>query len=391
MLTYCTNIHPAESWRDTLINIRRYVPEVKEKLSPQDPFPIGLRLSSRAAAELQAATAKHFHGWCEKHDCFVSTINGFPYGTFHHVPVKAAVYLPDWRHPERLRYTRQLTELLAGWLPAGMQGSISTVPIGFRDCVGSSDTSIITGHLRAALEFLDHTAQKTGKKIVLAMEPEPGCVLETTLDVVRFFEELDLPLSLKKFLGVCYDCCHQALQYESPAHSLQLLAANDINIGNVQVSSALLLKHPDIKQLHRFCEPCYLHQTVGRRRDGTFVRYHDLDLAIEASPQDVCEWRIHFHIPVFIEQLKDCVSTQPFLREILPLFGADIPLEVETYTWTVLPPDLQTATVAESIVREMEWVHTHRRRASDRPPSALQHPQQPQLPFLHDTARRMPC
>jgi len=360
MLTYCTNIHPAESWDDTFANVRRYVPAVKKKVSPQDPFPIGLRLSGRAAAELDITAAKQFKEWCRENNCFVPTINGFPYGTFHHVPVKQDVYLPDWRNPERLHYTKKLAQYLAVWLPEGLKGSISTVPVGFKDCIGQDDVAIVRRHLMSALEFLQETAQKTGKEILLAIEPEPACYLETTMDVVRFFEKLKLPGTLRPFLAVCYDCCHQALQFESPADSLDLLGANDIRIGQVQVSSALRLEHSDIKCMQRFCEPCYLHQTVGRRRNGTFLRYHDLDQALSAPADDVLEWRIHFHIPVFVDRLTECSSTQPFLKKILPLFGADISLEVETYTWTVLPPDLQTTTVTDSIVREIEWVKKQR-------------------------------
>ncbi len=304
--------------------------------------------------------AERFRAWCQNNDCYVATINGFPYGTFHHVPVKEKVYQPDWRHPERLHYTQKLIRLLAFWLPDNMRGSISTVPVGFKECIGPDDGAAVRSHLLAALEFLEHTAQTTGKEILLAMEPEPACVLETTDDVVHFFTNLDLPEALRPFLAVCYDCCHQALQFESPRHSLELLTANDIRIGHVQVSSALRLENSDIRIMQRFCEPCYLHQTVGRRRDGTLLRFHDLEPALSAAPADIDEWRIHFHIPVFVDQLSDGASTQPFLREILPLFDPDIPLEVETYTWTVLPPDLQTTTVTESIIREIGWVQEHR-------------------------------
>ena len=360
MLTYCTNIHPAESWDDVFANVRRYVPEVKKTVSPDAPFPIGLRLSGLAASELSMEGAASFHEWCRENDCYVATVNGFPYGTFHHVPVKEAVYLPDWRHPERLRYTKLLAQYLALWLPHGMRGSISTVPVGFKDCIGPDDAAIVRHHLVLALEFLEEIAQKTGKEILLAMEPEPACILETTEDVVRFFAGLNLPLTLRPFLAVCYDCCHQALQYESPVQSLALLAANGIRVGQVQVSSALRLEHADINCMQRFSEPCYLHQTVGRRQDGTFLRYHDLDQALMNPADDVREWRIHFHIPVFVDRLTDCASTQPFLTEILPLFDAETPLEVETYTWSVLPPDLQTPTVTGSIIREIEWVREHR-------------------------------
>ena len=367
MLTYCTNIHPAESWVETFANVRRYVPEVKGEVSPTAPFPIGLRLSGRAASEIDREERERFQEWCAAAGCFVATINGFPFGTFHHVPIKEAVYLPDWRHPERLHYTRQLADLLSFWLPEGKRGSISTVPLGFKDNIGPDEERQAVRHIRQALEFLDRLAQKSGKEITLAIEPEPNCALETTPDVVRFFAQLNLPASLRPFLAVCYDCCHQALQFETPAHSLKLLADNNIRIGHVQVSSALRLEDPDIRQLERFREPCYLHQTVGRRQDGSLIRFPDLDLALVAGLDDVEEWRVHFHVPVFVDQLTDCASTQPFLKEILPLFGPDIPLEVETYTWTVLPPDLQTATVIESIAREIEWVKTEREQAASSP------------------------
>jgi hypothetical protein len=364
MLTYCTNIHPAESWADSFANVRRYVPLVKKRISPERPFPIGLRLSGLAAGELDMAAAAQFQEWCRENGCFVSTINGFPYGIFHHVPVKETVYLPDWRDPERLRYTGLLAQYLALWLPEGLRGSISTVPVGFKESIGPEDFATVRSHLVLALQLLEKIAQKSGKEILLAMEPEPACVLETTMDVVHFFEQLNLPDHLRPFLAVCYDCCHQALQYESPAQSLALLKAHGIRVGQVQVSSALRLEDPDIRRMQRFSEPCYLHQTVGRRQDGTLLRYHDLDQALAAAPAGVPEWRIHFHIPVFVDRLTDCASTQPFLTEILPLFGDDVPLEVETYTWTVLPPELQTAAVTDSIIREIEWVRKHRQQGT---------------------------
>jgi len=293
-------------------------------------------------------------------DCFVATVNGFPFGTFHHVPVKKSVYLPDWRDPERLIYTKRLAALLADLLPPNRRGSISTVPVGFRRAFGPEELPGALANLRRALEFLDHLAQATGKEIVLALEPEPGCLLETTRDLIEFFDLLQLPANLRPFLAVCYDCCHQALQFESPTQSLALLAAHDIRIGHVQVSSALRLPGNDLTPMRRFIEPCYLHQTVGRLPDGSLVRYDDLDQTLTANPEGIEEWRIHFHVPVFIEHLRDCATTQPFLHEILPLFAPDLPLEVETYTWTVLPRDLRTEKLTDSIIREIEWVAKYR-------------------------------
>lgn len=355
-VTYCTNIHPGESWPEIFSAVRLHAPVVKERVSPGIPFPIGLRVSGRAAHEISLKEAAGFHRWCLEEGFFITTINGFPYGTFHHAPVKQSVYLPDWRFVERLDYTKKLAELLSMWLPEGMTGSISTVPVGFRPCNSRETFPVVKKHIRAAIDYLSHLAEKTGREILLSMEPEPGCVLETTGDVVEFFARLALSPAQQARLAVCYDCCHQALQFESPAATLKLLAYNDIKIGHVQVSSALRLAEPRIDLLKDFHEPCYLHQTVGRKKSGALLRYDDLDLAISAAPADVEEWRVHFHVPVFVDKTKDCGSTRFFLEEILSLFPAHLVLEVETYTWTILPPELQGGSVTDCLIREIEWV-----------------------------------
>jgi len=355
-VSYCTNVHPAESWQEISSAVRRYAPVVKERVSPDNLFPIGLRLSGLAAREMTPGDADDFHRWCKGGGYYVATLNGFPYGAFHHTPVKHSVYLPDWRFVERLEYTRKLADLLAIWLPEKMTGSISTVPVGFRSCIDRQSFAAVKKNIRAALEHLDHLRQKTGSEILLSMEPEPGCVLELTSDVVDFFARLDLSPALRARLAVCYDCCHQALQFETPAESLKLLADNEIKIGHVQVSSALRLMDSQIGLLQGFQEPYYLHQTVGRTADGELLRYDDLQLAISAAPGGIEEWRVHFHVPVFIDNIQKCDSTRFFLQEILPLFPAHLPLEVETYTWTILPPELQSGTVTDCLIREIEWV-----------------------------------
>lgn len=356
MITYCTNIHPGESWQEIITAVTNHTPVVKHQIAPDTPFPLGLRLSGRAAGEVTMHDAHDFQTWCEEQGLYIQTLNGFPYGTFHHTPVKESVYLPDWRFPERLTYTEKLARLLALWLPAGMTGSISTVPVGFRTAISPEDFPTVEKHIRAALDMLDNLAQETGKQILLAMEPEPGCILETTRDVVDLFDRLNLTDGQRSFLAVCFDCCHQALQYEHPAESLRMLADNDIAIGHVQVSSALRLPDSDISRLGRFRESCYLHQAVGRQPGGELVRFDDLDLAINSAPPGIEEWRVHFHVPVFMDSTGECDSTRFFLEEILPMFPPDLPLEVETYTWTVLPPDLRAGTVTDSIIREIEWV-----------------------------------
>ena len=358
---YCTNIHPGESWREIFRAVRRHVPAVKRRVSPHAPFPLGLRLSGRAAREMSASDADEFYGWCRENNVYVATINAFPFGTFHHTAVKESVYLPDWRYTQRLTYTQQAADLLDRWLPDKMTGSISTVPGGFRGSLREEDFPEIKKHLVAALDYLEALRQKSGREILLSLEPEPGCLLETTADVLAFFDRLALSPVARSLLAVCYDCCHQALQYEDPAESLRQLAAHDIRIGHVQVSSALRLNHPDIGRLSRFCESCYLHQTVGRTKAGELLRFADLDQAIAASPENMEEWRVHFHVPVFLGATRECATTRFFLDQILPLFPEETPMEVETYTWAVLPAELRCERVTDSISREIEWVEAARK------------------------------
>jgi sugar phosphate isomerase/epimerase len=356
VITYCTNIHPAETWSETERNLRAHLPAVKRAVSPDAPFPIGLWLPARAAFEIDEGSLRAFGEWCRQEGLFVPAINGFPYGRFHGAAVKEKVYLPDWRSPERADYTRRLAELLAGWLPEGMAGSVSTVPVGFRREIRREDLGLVRSSLILVLEHLDRIGQASGKEILLALEPEPGCYLETTGDAVLFFERLDLPENLRGRIGLCLDCCHLAVEFEEPAQALGRLADAGIRLGKVQLSSALRLRDVDPQGLARFCEPTYLHQTVIRGPDGTLSRYDDLPEALQrhrAVPGE--EWRVHFHVPLFLDGREEPGTTRFFVEELLPLLGEDILLEVETYTWEILPPELRGGPVTEAIAREIRW------------------------------------
>ena len=360
MITYCTNIHPGENWGETFNNLQTYIPPVAAAVSPAAPFPIGLRLSGRASMEIDERASAEFTEWLQRTNTFVPTLNGFPYGSFHGSAVKENVYLPDWRDGERVDYTVRLANLLDSWLPENVQGSISTVPVafkrGFRDEEGS-----VRANLMRVLEHLDRLRQKSGKMILLALEPEPGCLLETTHEVVSFFDRMAFPDELRRGIGVCYDCCHQAVEFETPSHSLNLLADAGIAIAKVQVSSALRVKNPERALLEKFCEPCYLHQVVIRDKAGLLSRYTDLPDALrEHRAGSGDEWRIHFHVPIFIERLEQFETTEYFITVALPLIDSGVLLEVETYTWEVLPPELRMADVTQSLIREIQWLKAER-------------------------------
>lgn len=365
MLTYCGNIHPGEGWADVLANLDGHARAVKAAVSPAAPFPLGLRISAEAAFTVDDREAARFRDWCVREGFDVATLNGFPHGRFHGAGVKEKVYLPDWRSEERVAYTLRLAELLTAWLPLrgpSASGSISTVPIAFRAHWRDEDHALVRANLSAALWGLARLRDTSGHEIVLALEPEPGCLLETTDEAIAFLDTLALPASFSPLLGLCFDCCHQAVEFESAAESLAKLAAAGVRIGKVQISSALRAERHELGALAAFDEPTYLHQVVARDAGGSLARFDDLPafFALPDALTRFTEARVHFHVPIFAERAEGCGTTRAFLEEALPLLPPETPLEVETYSWNVLPPAARAGSVAESIVRELRWVQANR-------------------------------
>jgi sugar phosphate isomerase/epimerase len=381
-LTYCTNIHPGETWPEVRANLGRFVVAVKERIAPGERFGVGLRLSAvsaRALAEPRELEA--FRDFLDANGLYVFTINGFPYGPFHGTPVKERVYLPDWMDDERLAYTDGLAHLLAALLPPGVEGTISTVPGAFRPRVGSAaDVARIVDRLVAHAATLHRIHAATGRTIALALEPEPCCFLETIAETVAFFEEhvfaapaverfrrlagldtADALVMLRRHLGVCLDTCHAAVEFEEPAAAVRALRAAGIRIAKVQLSAGLRLRRPDrdaLAALARFDDAVYLHQVV-ERDDGRLTRWLDLADAFRTGAAAGSEWRVHFHVPVFMERLGVFENTQPILAAFLALQAAEpitTHLEVETYTWSVLPEEHRAGDVVTAVARELRWV-----------------------------------
>jgi hypothetical protein len=385
-LGYCSNIHPGETWNEIRANLERHVPEVKRRVCPDAPFGLGLRLSCVAARDLARPGAMaEFADFLRRESLYVFTINGFPYGPFHGTRVKQDVYRPDWRDEARLEYTNLLADLLAQWVPAGADAgsSISTVPGAFRSSAGSAaDAERIAGQLvRHAAQLVD-LERRTGRRIVLALEPEPCCLLETIAETVAFFRGqlhstaaaarlgeltgLDATAAgtaLRNHLGVCLDLCHAAVEFEEPAQCFGELEAAGIAVAKIQVTAGLRIPRVTVESaeaLRRLEDAVYLHQVVERSVDG-LRRFEDLDAALASSAwrDRDSEWRVHFHVPVFLEALDGFASTQAFVREALALHrqrARSPQLEVETYTWSVLPERERRAPVEEAIARELEWV-----------------------------------
>jgi sugar phosphate isomerase/epimerase len=362
-LTYCSNIHPGESWADVLLNLNAHAIAVKKRVSADQSFPLGLRISHQATQEIGSQQIQDFHQWCRDHDCYLLTINGFPYGTFHHTPVKAAVYDPDWRSLERVVYTNRLADLAVQLRTREIDLSISTVPVAFKPDFALTDWPCVRENMLASLRHLQTIHRNTGIKIRLAIEPEPLCVLETMAETVSFFERMNFPVDLQDFVGICFDCCHQAVEFEDPAQCLAQLREANIPIVKVQVSSALRATGDEIADLVQFNEPVYLHQVVARGYVGQevdqeverFVDIPEFQKRLQSGGKFI-ECRAHFHVPIFLDHLGYCGTTRFFLEEFLPKLDPTIPLEVETYSFQNLPLHLRTDSLSESIVREIRWV-----------------------------------
>jgi len=384
-LTYCTNIHPGETWPEVAASLGRHLPEVKRRVAADQPFGVGLRLSAVATAALrEPAALEQLKALLEDNGCYVFTINGFPYGPFHGRPVKEQVYQPDWRHEERVTYSAQLADLLAELLPAdpALEGSISTVPGTFKPLAEAPGATLeMTRNLVRHAAHLVDIRERTGRTIALALEPEPCCFLETIAETVAFFEQHlfgaaairhlieltglapgEAEAALRRHLGVCYDVCHAAVEFEDPRGSLRALRSAGIGVPKLQLSAALRIAEvgaATAAQLQPFDEPVYLHQVI-ERRDGRLTRHLDLPQALATLDEAAgAEWRVHFHVPVFLAELTDFSTTQAFLGEILALHRREpisAHLEVETYTWDVLPARYRQVGVASAIARELTWV-----------------------------------
>jgi len=403
-LTYCLNIHPGETWAESFAAIRDKALRVRELVAPVRPFGLGLRLSRLAAGQLaEPAALDAFKDFLARQDLYVFTINGFPYGRFHGAAVKEDVYRPDWQTDERRDYTNLLADILAklGTLPifpkqAGVcseatggktgsvpsfAGSISTVPGSYRQWITSDEQMQTLVHrLAECAAHLAGIERQTGCRLTIGLEPEPDCLIETTDETIAFFEgpllthgvphlrssfgvcAIEAEQILRRHLGVCFDTCHLAVQFEDLSDSLRRLIQRGIVVSKIQLSAALRapLNDATVRQLAAFCDPVYLHQIKTRGRDGRVHSYADLPPALEAPARsEEVEARIHFHVPLFFEGEGELLSTSDsFTPEFVDdlLRGASEHLEIETYTFNVLPKALRPADVTESIAKEYAWV-----------------------------------
>ena len=384
-LTYSTLVHPADDWDQLWSSLQTFVPKVKARVSPNAPFGVCIRLAAPTAELLSASPAERtrLKNFLADNDLYVYTANAFPYGAFKGTVVKEQVYEPDWRSEARTQYTMAVADILADIGTNAVPPSIQTAPLGFKPNVTGPDViASYTEHVLRVVAHLIQIEQRTGRLVTLAIEPEPHCFLETTDETVDYFTNhlyagksaemlakfanipiADAILAQRKFVGTVFDICHQAVVYEDISASLQKLVDAGIPIFKLQEAAAMRI--PNVTQkivdtLQRYAKTIYLTQTV-EKKDGKLNRFLNLEDAFKAWQADPGprEWRTHFHVPVFLDDLGEFGTTRFAIEDALK-FHKRMPLsrqlEIETYTWDVLPDHLKTGDIVDYVSREIEWV-----------------------------------
>ena len=384
-LTYSTLVHPGDTWEDMKASLQQYVPEVKKRISPDKPFGVSLRLANSSVETLMAQPQER--AWLKKfltdNDLYIFTINAFPYGPFKNVVVKENVYEPDWTTDQRTKYTMNIADILAEVTREVDEPTIQTAPLAYRPKVtDQAYQDKFNENIYRVIAHLMNLEKRTGRRIKLAVEPEPYCFLETIPETVEWFQRKIYsliaaqqiskisgnPLSevfgaVRRYLGVVLDICHQSVEFEDITGDIELLSQAGIPIFKLQEAAALRVDNvtPEIvEELKKYTGTIYLSQTT-ELRNGVITRFLNLEDAIAAWEKDPGprEWRTHFHVPVFIDSLGPFKTTRSGIDDALRVH-AKTPLsnhlEIETYTWDVLPAHLKTGDITEYVVRELEYV-----------------------------------
>ena len=384
-LTYSTLVHPGDDWAQMWDSLVTYVPKVKERWAKNHRFGVSLRLSAASASTLAKSQAERdkLKKFLNDNNMYLYTVNAFPYGPFKGTIVKEQVYEPDWRSEERTTYTKNVADVLADISPDDVSPSIQSAPLGFKPRVTGPDVvDSFTDHVIRVCAHLVDVEARTGRVVTLALEPEPYCFLETTDETVEYFtkhiysgksaEKLSklarMPISeahvaLRRHVGIVFDICHQAVEFEDIGACLQKLVDAGIPIFKLQEAAALHV--PEVTQkivdvLKNYSKTIYLTQTV-EKKDGKLTRFLNLEDAFAAWEKNPGprEWRTHFHVPVFLEDLGPFRTTRFAIEDALRFHKAkplSRQLEIETYTWDVLPDNLKTGDIVDYVCRELDWV-----------------------------------
>ena len=388
-LTYSTLVHPGDTWAEMWDSLNRYVPQVKARVSPHKTFGVSLRLSNASAKTLTGdpQERERLKEFLHSHDMYLYTVNAFPYGPFKNRVVKKDVYEPDWSTDLRSTYTMQVADILAEVASPNVNPSIQSPPLGFKPNVkGPEYVNEFTRHVISTIAHMVMLEKRTGRTVTLALEPEPACFLETTDEAIDYFKnhlyaseavrqlvtatglsKSQAESALRKHLGMVYDICHQAVEYEDIGKSLGALHDAGIPVFKLQEAAALRVPNvtPEtVAAMRPFAETVYLTQTIEKIGDklNRYLNLEDAFAAFEANPNPKLkrEWRTHVHVPVFLDKIGQHFETTRFAIEDALRFhkkNKQSPqLEIETYTWDVLPDSMKTGSIVDYVERELDWV-----------------------------------
>ena len=383
-LAYSTLVHPADDWDELWSSLREYLPKVKQRVSPDVPSAVSLRLSAATVERLLAdeSALADLRSFLADEDLYVVTANAFPYGPFKNRLVMETVFEPDWRDRRRATYTKGVATILSAIAGDGVSPTIQTAPLGFKPHVTPGVVESFTENVLHVVAHLVDLAHTTGTAVRLGLEPEPFCHVETTEEAIRYFgeqlftdtaaarlavltgiDEGAAATALRAHLGVVFDICHQAVEFEDIGASLDALVEAEVPIVKLQVAAAMRVAEVSaeiVEKLGQFTETVYLSQTMERRGDGPIRRFLNLRDAMTCwEPGEPTEWRTHFHVPVFLDDLDGLGTTRFAIAEALAKH-CDTPLsdqvEIETYTWDVLPAQFKSGDIVEYVERELTWV-----------------------------------
>lgn len=365
LLSYCTNVHPAEDLDGMVRQLREYSGPIRRQAG-LDVLGVGLWLPAGLARRLarSADDLATLREVLTAEGLQLHTINAFPYGGFHNEVVKLDVYKPTWAERERLEYTLDCAEVLAALLPDNTAGSISTLPLAWRNPWTQTDDDDATSAF-AELSFrLRELEERTGKTVRIAVEPEPGCVLDTVDDVVGWLgARIDRGVD-PKYIGLCVDTCHLAVSFADPADAVSHIEAAGLRVVKIQASAALHVPDPSSAAaraaLRAFAEPRYLHQ-VREQGEYGILAADDLTEALDTLPGRA-PWRVHFHIPLHHIPSAPLETTAAVLRRTVAEvsrrhYGREVHLDIETYTWSVLPGG--QVGIVDGIAAEIGWAESH--------------------------------
>lgn len=363
-LSYCTNVHPAEDLDGVLAQLDSYAEPVR-RLVGVDVLGLGLWLPAELAGGLAAdpAARTRLRAELDARGLEVCSLNAFPYGGFHDDVVKHSVYRPEWTDPRRLAYTVDCATVLADLLPdSAGYGSISTLPLAWRTPWTAADDDAATAALTELTGVLHGMAAQHGRPIRLAVEPEPGCVLDSVAGAVAWLA----PRVDPRYVGLCLDTCHLAVSFADPAETVAEIYRAGLEVVKVQASAALQVDEPASEAarlaLADFTEPRYLHQVRERTGNGVLLGADDLPQALVELPGNNT-WRVHFHVPLHARPAAPLSATTDVLRAAVAALESTVDcslphLEVETYTWSVLPETAgnggDTALI-RGIAAELRW------------------------------------